>query len=164
MVLSMPVLRVEEAWRLSVDTSARVTLALRVTPSGEEGVGASASSVSRLCPAHAMRIRVQPCGSVHHCPRAQWFCWGEAQALASDAWHRSLLVCSLRCLQPVAVAYPGGSTRVAQRTWAQLHGISHYASHTSVTRQQLQSEGRTQSSIRWLRLDRGSHDYEHIPW
>ena len=50
MVYAMPVLRVVEAWRLSVDTSARVTLALRVTPSGEEGVGASASSVSRLCP------------------------------------------------------------------------------------------------------------------
>ena len=119
MVLSMPVLRVEEAWRLSVDTSARVTLTLRVTPSGEEGVGASASSVSRLCPAHAMRICVQPCGLVHHCPRAQWFCWGEAQALASDAWHRSLLVCSLCRQQPGAVAYLGGSTRVAQKTWAQ---------------------------------------------
>ena len=113
MAYAMPVLRVEEAWRLSVDTSARVTLTLRVTPSGEEGVGASASSVSRLCPAHAMRICVQPCGSVHHCPRAQCFCWSEAQALASDAWHRSLLVCSLCRLQPGAVAYLGGSTRVA---------------------------------------------------
>ena len=58
---SMPVLRAEKALRLNVDTSAWVTLALRVTPSGEEGVGASASSVSRLCLSHAVRIRVQSC-------------------------------------------------------------------------------------------------------
>ena len=51
----------EEAMRLSVDLSARVTLSLEVAPSEQEGVGAFASSVSRMCQVHAGRIGVQAC-------------------------------------------------------------------------------------------------------